>query len=375
MKLLRVTARNFKNCKDDYTIDFTTRAKKTQEDKLYELQEIAPNLFTYNTMAFVGKNASGKTTAIELLDCCYTILWHFHLENNRYSFDNIELEIYFYHNESIYKYTTTLKDSATDSDKAEFTNEHIYKKNYNPNKTTKIFNDDGFEEMGQFTDLPADTSKIFFILNKAKVYNLYYSVGDENTSIYPSLFKFIESNRIPIELFYSVLSIFDENIRELTLTEDKNYRINYNGKIMVKSDKELMWFLSSGTIKGVCLYMLMALSLLEGYDLLIDEIENHFHKTLVENMISLYKDPTVNKNNATLIFTTHYCELLDLFGRNDNIWIAKSDEKVYLQNMHDVYKENNIRSELLKSRQFYNNTFDTAVNYEALMNLKRELMK
>lgn len=45
-------------------------------------------------------------------------------------------------------------------------------------------------------------------------------------------------------------------------------------------------------------------------------------------MISLYKDKSVNKRNATLIFTTHYCELLDLFNRQDNIYIAKSDNKV-----------------------------------------------
>ena len=119
----------------------------------------------------------------------------------------------------------------------------------------------------------------------------------------------------------------------------------------------------------------MVISLIKGFDLIVDEVENHFHKTLVENMISLYKEPLINRNNATLIFTTHYNELLDLFGRKDNIWIAKSDEKVYLQNMHDVYKEHNIRSELLKSKQFYNNTFDTAINYESLMNLKRNLMK
>lgn len=44
-------------------------------------------------------------------------------------------------------------------------------------------------------------------------------------------------------------------------------------------------------------------------DLIVDEIENHFHKTLVENMISLYKDKSVNKNKAALIFTTHFmCE-------------------------------------------------------------------
>lgn len=109
-----------------------------------------------------------------------------------------------------------------------------------------------------------------------------------------------------------------------------------------------------------------------GFDLLIDEVENHFHKTLVENMISLFKDKTVNKKSATLIFTTHYCEVLDLFNRQDNIWIAKSDHKIHLDNMYETY---NIRPELLKSRQFYNNAFDTSVNYEDLMALKKELMR
>jgi AAA15 family ATPase/GTPase len=116
----------------------------------------------------------------------------------------------------------------------------------------------------------------------------------------------------------------------------------------------------------------MVASLQNGFDLIVDEIENHFHKTLVENMISLYKDKSVNKNKAALIFTTHYCEVLDLFNRRDNIWIAKSDSKVYLSNMYADYE---IRTELLKSKQFYNNAFQTAVNYDELMNMKRKLMK
>jgi AAA15 family ATPase/GTPase len=133
-----------------------------------------------------------------------------------------------------------------------------------------------------------------------------------------------------------------------------------------------VYLLSSGTTKGVLLYVLMVASLQNGFDLIVDEIENHFHKTLVENMISLYKDKSVNKSNATLIFTTHYCEVLDLFNRRDNIWIAKTDSKVYLSNMYEDYE---IRTELLKSRQFYNNAFQTAVNYDELMNMKRKLMK
>lgn len=95
-----------------------------------------------------------------------------------------------------------------------------------------------------------------------------------------------------------------------------------------------------------------------------------FTKRWSRTWISLYKDKTVNRNNATLIFTTHYCELLDLFNRQDNIYIAKSNDKVYLTNMYDGF---NIRSELIKSRQFYNNVFRTAVNYDELMQLKKEL--
>ena len=103
---------------------------------------------------------------------------------------------------------------------------------------------------------------------------------------------------------------------------------------------------------------------------MVDEVENHFHKTLVENMISLYKDKSVNKKNASLIFTTHYCEVLDQMGRQDNIWICKSGKHISLSNMYEDYQ---IRTELLKSKQYYNNAFQTAVNYEELMSLKRKL--
>lgn len=58
---------------------------------------------------------------------------------------------------------------------------------------------------------------------------------------------------------------------------------------------EIFDMLSSGTTKGVLLYVFVVAALENGFDLLIDEVENHFHKTLVENMISLFKDKTVNK--------------------------------------------------------------------------------
>ena len=74
MKLLRVKANHFKNCSDGFEIDFVARLKKTSEDKEYELQEIADELYVYNTMAVVGKNASGKLQQLSFLMLAFLFL-------------------------------------------------------------------------------------------------------------------------------------------------------------------------------------------------------------------------------------------------------------------------------------------------------------
>jgi hypothetical protein len=354
------------------TIDLLAKSRKTSEDKEYELQEIDEELYVYNTVAFVGKNASGKTTAIELLNCCYSILGNFRLENDKYDYDNIDLEIFFYNDGYIYCYKTILKSDNTLGNKANFTNQHIYRKKYYKTKINSIYNSDDFEELKTFGDLPEDIANVFFVLKNKSTRAVYFNSDGEGADTYRILFKAMKNYNIENEVLENIIRIFDENIQELNMVDDHNYKIRYNDRTDFLSDKELMYFLSSGTTKGILLYVMVAASLKMGFDLLIDEVENHFHKTLVENMISLYKDKSVNKHNATLIFTSHYCEVLDLFNRQDNIWIAKSEGKVYLSNMYEDY---DIRSELLKSKQFYTNTFQTAVNYNMLMDLKRKLKK
>ena len=86
----------------------------------------------------------------------------------------------------------------------------------------------------------------------------------------------------------------------------------------------------------------------------------------------MYKDKGVNRKNATLVFTTHYCEVLDQMGRQDNIWVCNTNSRIRLANMYEVY---HIRPALLKSKQYYNNAFRTAVNYDDLMALKKVLKK
>ena len=218
--------------------------------------------------------------------------------------------------------------------------------------------------------LPEDTSRLFYILGKKETRAIYFDSYEDGTDTYRLMFNALKNYDIDSDVLTRILRVFDDNIESLEMVDEKNYKLRFKGEEKNYTDTQLIYMLSSGTTKGLLLYVLMVTSLKEGFDLLIDEVENHFHKTLVENMISLYKDKSVNRRNATLIFSTHYCEVLDQMGRQDNIWICKSGIQVSLSNMYEDYQ---IRPELLKSKQYYNNAFQTAVDYNALMNLKRIL--
>lgn len=372
MKILGIKAKGFKNCADDFEMEFIAKSKKTSEDKEYELLEIDEELYVYSTIGVVGKNASGKTSVLELLDWCYDILSTFRLSGKNSNYNGIWLEILFHEEGYIYKYDIELGNSDTLEDRAIFKNQHLFRKKYYKTKLKQILSEDWQERCQIKGEVPEDFSIVFFILKKSTIREIYYDISMENEKEYSATFKFMELTKIDPQFLSKVLKIFDENITNLKQIDENNYGLTYQGIERMFSARELYSFLSSGTTKGINLYMIAIISLKMGFDLIVDEIENHFHKTLVENLIMLYKDKQVNKKNATLYFSTHYCELLDLFNRSDNIWVTHAKDKVIINNMYEEY---GIRTELLKSKKFYQNAFDTAVNYEALMELKKELMK
>ncbi len=369
MKLLKVIASGFKNCADDFEVSLVPVARKNAEDKEYELVEIAEGLYTFSTIGVVGKNASGKTSVLELLRVAYDIIGPLRVSHMDFDLNNVRLCIYFYHDGLIYKYTLRLENSPL-SESILFKDQIILKKRYYKSKVNEIFDDADFEPFGLDIDLPEDTSKVYFITKQLRSVAVHYNSFDIGPGAYSFAFNTQKALGLPIDILMKIIRIFDENVSELEMMEDNNFRMVFGGREEYLSERELYYRLSSGTSKGIALYTIVVTSLLNGFDLIIDEIENHFHKTLVENIISLYKDKTINKKNATLIFSTHYCEILDLFNRQDNIYITKSDEKVCIFNM---YRHFDVRSELLKSKQFYNNVFKTAVNYDALMDLKKVL--
>lgn len=381
MKLLRVVANRFKLCEDNFTINFIPTANKTVDDKEFELHEIDDGLFVFTTLGIIGKNASGKTMTMQLLSVVYDILSNYKIASNVFRYDDcvdVNLDILFYHNGFLYRYVTDLSEAdGTLSNRIIFNNQKLYRRKYKKAYAKKLLEYDQYEEMtwNNILPLPEDISIVYFLTQKYNPTVIYFSSDDELNKNYRNMFSIYKLIDIKndLKLIESILKIFDEHILSISVIDEKRFKLKFSDKSSKEvSDEELYSILSSGTTKGFHLFSYVVSSLLLGSDLLIDEIENHFHKSLVEYLINLYKDKSVNKNNASLIFTTHYCELLDLFNRTDNIYISKFDKKIKLENMYENYK---FRPELSKSKKFYENAFDTNVNYEALMQFKRGIIE
>lgn len=68
-------------------------------------------------------------------------------------------------------------------------------------------------------------------------------------------------------------------------------------------------------------------SLRHGRTLLVDELDTKLHHLLNLFLIGLFHDPTQNKTNAQLIFTTHNTNLLDQdVFRRDQVWFTEKKE-------------------------------------------------
>ncbi|RZB29072.1 MAG: hypothetical protein AEth_01676 [Candidatus Argoarchaeum ethanivorans] len=113
---------------------------------------------------------------------------------------------------------------------------------------------------------------------------------------------------------------------------------------------------SEGTKKLFSLIGLWIDSLNNGRVLIVDELDTKLHHLLNVFLIKLFNDPTQNKNNAQLIFTTHNTNLLDLdIFRRDQIWFT---EKNHSKGSTDLYsliefrprKDKNIQKGYLAGR-------------------------
>jgi hypothetical protein len=198
----------------------------------------------------------------------------------------------------------------------------------------------------------------------------------ENTRVV-NLLQFTNVNVLPFseDIPAEVITYLDPTIESLHFDENDQktvIRLKFKGKeeIVLNSPIELNNYLSSGTVKGMITFTLAQEVLQNGGYMVVDEIENHFNKEIVTTLMRFFMDSRLNRNGGTLIFSTHYPELLDEYDRNDSIFVTRNREGSTVENLSMILKRNDIK----KSDAYQSGFLEgTTPMYEAYMQLKKSI--
>lgn len=369
MKLLKIIVEGNNIFKDGIIeFDFTAQDKVIDKENLNHLFS---NIYSQNSFAIAGINASGKTTVLNYLSIIFDVFFRNKQLNEvdgKYLLgDRIQFTVFYYDNNHIFKLDSTVKLNETNE--YEFVEETIRvkdSKKVTSKKELYVFHDK--ELLVIRSDLDQKYLAKDISINVVQTKNNPMYVGN---SLNLTNYNFYMPNwNVPQE----VIKFFDSSIEYVRNAHNGGTYLKFyhQQEIFISSILELEKYLSSGTIKGINVFSLIISSIENGGYVLIDEIENHFNKTIITTIFNLFKDEKINPNGATLIFSTHYSELLDEFNRKDNIYITLKDRNNQSQNELVNYSDKVKRNDLKKSEVYLSNYIKgTAPQYRATMELKK----
>ena len=384
LELLRIKIDGFKMLEDNFTIDLTSKARVYQEDKTKEIREVAKGLYVFRSNSFVGGNSSGKSSVLSLilktLQFFQTGRWEY--IPREFNKDFIRFEAIFYLDGILYSYDADFHklDPLLYSQTNRYSliqNEHLYSLDFRKSHGAKDIDkikDNGKNISSFLSSSLNDTSAIVKLTGKSvsvdDFSNNNFSAFNE-VMLRKSFFNCL--NSCSLKLSSSIIKLLDESIEYIKCENADNVSFKRFGEDeMLIPNNELVLILSAGTFRGVELYIRCINALKNGSTIIVDEIENSFQKNLVYNLLFLFNDEKINSKGSKLIFGTHYVEILDYLTRRDGIFIThKENGKINVKNLYSDYE---IRTELLKSKQFDNNVFNTSINYKQLLEVKRDLL-
>lgn len=373
MKLLNINVTGFKNLKDGFNINLMTKAKVSEVDLYDEVLMIDDNLYVNTNYILTGKNSSGKTTALELIDLVYELLRLGIVRNDNFIFKNDEilLKVHFYSDGYIYLYEGNLvkpsRNIISGSDYVSFKEEKLFRKKY-----FKSYGKNIFDLKYDLLIGPKEMSNASILENADYSKNFSMKLDVNNPYTLSAAFDSLYSENYTDESINNIVSLFDKSIDSLSYDLKREEFTLVRGSVINKyNNNEISKILSEGTTKGIIMFSISLMTLSAGSVILIDEIENSFHKNLVEHLIMLFMDKRINKNNAQIIFTTHYAEILDIVRRSDGIFILNNDGTIDIKNLYVDY---DFRLEKLKSNIVNENELDTLIKYDDIMKVKKSII-
>lgn len=377
MKILRITVQGLPLFKQELDLVFYTQQRVGEDDK-DKLFFLKPNYFLHQAVAFIGINASGKTSVLKAINMALDIINNQPINHSEAktilgSSQKIAYKIYFFDNDSICCLETIISSKKLKNGVYIYSilEERLWEKPIYAVKSKKYLTDfSGLEPVETRNTneayLPDDVSFIIARNKKAgSLLDVYSLLSFTNTNVLP----FYED--IPLD----VITFLDPTIEKLCFEKDKHKELIHlkfkeQEEILLNNAAELEQYLSSGTIKGIITFSMVRDALATGGCILIDEIENHFNKEIVTTMVRFFMDSNLNKNGSMLLFTTHYPELLDEYDRNDGIYIVRNRNGITVENLSNILKRNDIK----KSDAYQSGFLEgTTPAYEAYLRLKKSL--
>lgn len=103
---------------------------------------------------------------------------------------------------------------------------------------------------------------------------------------------------------------------------------------------------SEGTQKLLAVLSMVVIALMEGRLFIADELDAKLHPKLLRYVISMFKNPMLNKHGAQLLFTSHdMTTMKNTVFRRDEIWFSALDEErsSVIYSLYDIRREDNER--------------------------------
>ena len=369
--LCQFTFQNYKSYKEETTFDLQATAISEFEESLIK-REKCSNLLPVSVI--YGPTGGGKSNLLQALACLITtVVKPIHdLGNTReniiiqqgfsakpflYDMDSvekpIEYRIFFRKGNYEYRYyLATLKD--------EIFAETLDRKTIGGKKPAQIF----YREGEVITLGPTLSKEGVNIKVNEKMPYLSFLAINYNIPVIAEVQEWFESCIIrnygnPI-IEMEVMFSENENVKKqiVTLLNDmgidiEDYRFDSDEKqlylkrtIAGKSYELSLTEESDGTRKLIAALPAILIALQEGRLVIIDELDAKLHPKLLRYVISLFKNPKVNRNGAQLLFTSHDMSTMkNTVFRRDEIWFAALNEKrsSEIYSLYEIRHEDNER--------------------------------
>lgn len=380
MNILRIKAEGLPLYSSPFDTTFFA-TQRVQGEHISNLSHLFGNIYTNTVEAFIGINASGKTTALKVFSFSCALLSGIPLNSGfipKILGDNqpAVFDIYFYHDSRIYHLRSVIvkKRKEDGSPLTEILSEELWEKQatskVNKSNLLVFSNDNPTIIRDNSNDyLPDDVSIMIAINKRIKDKSVFVDLAalTNFNTYYP------EGGVVPSE----IIAFLDPSIEKITVDSINNKfvaKLKFYGQdeITLYNPSEFNAYLSSGTIKGINVFINTIRVFKTGGYLIVDEIENHFNREIVASLLRLFMNKKTNPKGATIVFSTHYPELLDEIDRNDAIFITRHRNGLVIDNLNALISRNDI-----KKSEIYQSNFlgGTAPKYDALISLQKAIAK